>query len=256
MNDRLGIPPISKEAAATGVYMGSTYSYTPGRGAKTPGGKGTSAGATVSAQDVFVPTEEAWGGYGNLSPEVQRQMVQIMNAKAGSRPWNPEELKGLWSDGILMSNYIVRQTGERVSPVEALRRYYLGDGDGAAAARAAGTGGGGGGGGGGYSGPVTQTRLTDPKTAENLLDNSLKSYLGRAATKKERSAFLNALREYEMENPTVTTPVGQAGSITTGGASPTAFAEEFAAAQEGAAEYGAATTYFDSFLDAIKNPVG
>lgn len=243
LNDRFGIPRITQEAAEQGVYMGSKYGYQ--AGARNP----------VTTQDVFVATEDAWGGYMNLSPDLQNMMVNIMNVKAGSRPWNPEELRKLWSEGVLASNYIVRQTGQRVSPVEALRRYYLGDEEvpGMGQRR---TSGGGGGGGGGYSGPITQTRLTDPTTAENLLDTSLKNYLGRAATGKEKAEFVKALNRYEAQNPTVTTPMGPGSSVTTGGAQPTVFAEQFAQKQEGAAEYQAATTYLDAFLSAIKNPVG
>jgi hypothetical protein len=207
----------------------------------------------ISVTDRFIPTEDVWGGYASLPPEQVNTLIEIMNVKAGGRSWNPEELKGLWADGVLASNYAVRYAGERLSPLDALRRFYLYGEQvaGISEERRSGRGGG-----GGYSGPITQTRLTDPKTAEGLLDNSLKSYLGRAATGKEKSAFLKALNRYEAENPTVTTPVGPGGTVTTGGAAPTQFAEEFAQAQEGAAEYGAATTYFDAFLDAIKNPVG
>jgi hypothetical protein len=245
LNDRFGIPRLTQQQAQQGVYMGSKYGYQ--AGAKQ---------AVTVVSDEFVPTEQAWGGYMNLSPDAQNLMIRIMNVKAGSRPWNPEELRKLWSEGVLASNYIVRQTGQRVSPIEALRQYYLGDEEVPGLGKRRSSGGGGGGGGGGYSGPVTQTRLTDPTTAENLLDTSLKNYLGRSATGKEKQAFLKALNRYEIENPTVTTPVGPGGTVTTGGAQPTVFAEQFAQAQEGAAEYQAATTYLDSFLGALGNPVG
>lgn len=244
MNDRLGIPRITQGAAEQGVYMGSKYGYQAG------------AKQAVTVQDVFVPTEEAWGGYMALSPEMDDLMTRIMNVKAGSRPWNPEEKRKLWAEGVLASNFIVRQTGQRVSPLEALRDYYLGGKDVPGLGRRGSSGAGGSGGGGGYSGPVTQTRLTDPTTAESLLDTSLKNYLGRAATSKEKSEFLRALNRYEAENPTVTTPMGQGASVTTGGAQPTVFAEQFAQAQEGAAEYQVATTYLDAFLGALGNPVG
>ena len=247
LNSSLGLPPVSPSEAAGSVYMGSKYSYTPGAAGKG-GAPGTSAASTVGVEDVLIPQEEAWGGYAALPPQSSALLDRIMDAK---RPygWNQEERRGVWADGIMMSNSIVRQTGERVSPLEALRRTYLLEN------RSPGVGGGGGSG-GGYSGPVSQTRLTDPLTAKTMLDNSLKSYLGRAATKQEESAFLKALKSYEMENPTVVTPQGPGGSITTGGTQPTAFAEQFAQSQEGAAEYQAATTYFDSFLSALKNPVG
>lgn len=240
LNDRFGIPRITREAAGQGVYMGSKYGYQAG------------SDRPITTQDVFVPTEEAWGGYLNVSPEVDQLLTQIMNVKAGNRPWNPEEKRKLWSEGVIGANFVVRQTGQRVTPVEVLRDYYLRDenvlGMGKRRSSA--------GGGGGYSGPVTQTRLTDPTTAENLLDTSLKNYLGRAATGREKSEFVKALNRYEAQNPTVTTPMGPGGSVTTGGAQPTVFAEQFAQSQEGAAEYQAATTYLDAFLGSLGNPVG
>jgi hypothetical protein len=237
LNDRFGIPLITSEAATQGVYMGSKYGYQAG------------AAQPITVQDVFDPSQDIWGAYAALGEQENALLNRIMNAK---RPygWNEEEKKGVWSDGIMMSNYIVRKTGQRVSPLEALAKQYLGDNG------APGVGGGKDGKGGRYSGPVTQTRLTDPMTAEGLLNNSLRTYLGRAATNKEKSEFVRALNRYEMENPTVTTPMGQAATVTTGGAQPTQFAEQFAQAQEGAAEYAAATTYLDAFLGALRNPVG
>ena len=248
LNDALGLPRITPQAASQGVYMGSRYTYQAG------------SQAPVTREDTFVPTGDVWGAYASLSPEASKTLVQIMNAKAGKRSWNPEELKGLFSDGVLASNYIVSQTGEAVDPIEALARFYL-DGQEVPGMGQRDAGGGagagaGGAGGGGYSGPITQTRLTDTVTAESLLDKSLKDYLGRAATDKEKSAFVKSLNRYEAENPTVTTPTGPGGSVTTGGAQPSVFAEQYARGQEGAAEYGAATTYFDAFLGALKNPVG
>lgn len=248
LNDRFGIPRITPEAASQGTYLGSRYSYTPGSA------EGTSARATIAADDQFIGGTDIYAGYMTLPAEGQQILVDVLNAKRGVGNWGQQEMAGVWADGIAASRLIVSQTGQRVSPLEALRDFYIGNkkvpglGDKKKA--------GGGGGGGGYAGPVTQTRLTDPTTAESLLDTSLKNYLGRAATGKEKSEFLRALNRYEAENPTVTTPMGPGGSITTGGAQPTVFAEKFAQSQEGAAEYQAATTYLDSFLGALGNPVG
>lgn len=251
LNDRFGIPRVTAEAASQGVYMGSRYSYTPGAAA-TGEAKGTSGRATVGVDDQFIGGTDIYAGYMALPPEGQQILVDVLNAKRGVGNWGQQEMAGVWADGIAASRLIVSQTGQRVSPLEALRDFYIGNKKvpGLSGKKA------GGGGGGGYSGPVTQTRLTDPTTAESLLDTSLKNYLGRAATGKEKSEFLRALNRYEAENPTVTTPMGKGGSVTTGGAQPTVFAEKFAQAQEGAAEYGAATTYFDAFLGALGNPVG
>lgn len=241
LNDRFGIPRLTAEEASQGVYMGSKYGYQ--AGAKQP---------ITIISDEFVPMEEAWGGYASLSNEALRELSNILQIKAGTRNPNPEELKGLYADGILAANYITRNTGRRVTAIEALREFYVDKKDIYGLDREGKSGGGR----GGYSGPVTQTRLTDPTTAESLLDTSLKNYLGRAATKREKSEFLRALNQYEAENPTVTTPMGKGASVTTGGAQPTVFAEQFAQAQEGAAEYQAATTYLDAFLGALGNPVG
>lgn len=236
---------ISREAAASGIYMGSTYSYTPGSAS------GTSGAATVAAQDYFIPKEQAWAGYGALSPEANALLVEVMDAKAGTRNWNMEELKKTWSEGVMLTEYITAQTGQPVTVLDALRGFYLDPNGIAGFARKDGKGGS-----KAYTGPVTQVRLSDPMTAETLLDNSLKNYLGRSATNAEKANFLKALNAYERENPTVTTPSGPGYSITTGGAQPTAFAEEYAASQEGAAEFQAATTYLDAFLGSLGNPVG
>jgi hypothetical protein len=44
-------------------------------------------------------------------------------------------------------------------------------------------------------------------------------------------------------------------SQTRGGTDPYQFAEDYALAQEGSAEYQAATTYLDSFMSALDNPM-
>lgn len=237
INDYLGIPPISREKAQGNIYFGSTYGYQ--AGAENP--------ITITSE-TFIPKELTWGMYGSLPPESKALLVQIMDAKAGTRNWNDEELKKTWSEGILMSESIVSNTGQRISPLEALRNFYLNP-DGSPAQASGGRSGGGG------SGRSVQTRLTDPTSAEALIDKSLQGYLGRAATASEKSAFLKALNTYERENPTVSTTSGDY-TVTKGGAAPAQFAEEYARSQEGAAEFQAATTYFDSFLNALGNPVG
>jgi hypothetical protein len=69
-------------------------------------------------------------------------------------------------------------------------------------------------GGGAYRGPVTTvtTTITDPTTAEAVLDKFARETLGRALTKKETERYLSEYRQIEEENPqvTTTTPVGKA----------------------------------------------
>lgn len=68
--------------------------------------------------------------------------------------------------------------------------------------------------GGAYRGPVTTvtTTITDPTTAEAVLDKFARETLGRALTKKETERYLSEYRQIEEENPqvTTTTPVGKA----------------------------------------------
>lgn len=118
---------------------------------------------------------------------------------------------------------------------------------------------------GGYGGPfknVTRTvQLTDPGTANQVLNRALTSFLGRQSTVEEQRAFLKALNVQEKANPTVTTAVGnttRAGTTQsqtqTGGFNREDFSERFAKSQEGYAEYQTATTYLDAFTKALENP--
>lgn len=54
MSQALGTTPIDPSASAAGVYFGQRLSY-------TPGAPGTSAAATVTANDYFVDRQKAWG---------------------------------------------------------------------------------------------------------------------------------------------------------------------------------------------------
>jgi hypothetical protein len=83
-----------------------------------------------------------------------------------------------------------------------------------------------------------------------LIDTSLKAYLGRAATEDEISKFAAALRAEEQANPTVVTSSGGV-QTRTGGMDAQLFARDYAAQQEGYAEYQVATKYLDLFLGAL-----
>jgi hypothetical protein len=120
----------------------------------------------------------------------------------------------------------------------------------------------GGGGGGPFRTVNRQVALTDSGTARLVVNNALTRFLGREATDIEQRAFLKALNVQEKQNPTTTITEGNTSgrnttskSTTTGGFSRDNFAEKFAQSQEGYAEYQAATTYLDAFIDALENPM-
>lgn len=101
-------------------------------------------------------------------------------------------------------------------------------------------------------------KLTDESTARGLVDNALNQYLGRSATSKEQQAFMKALNIQEKQNPTITkqtTSRSEGGSstvsTTVGGFSPSTFASEYAAGQEGAGEFQAATSLLDAFIGSL-----
>lgn len=187
-----------------------------------------------------------------LSPQATQKIASDAQAWAGwSKPVPMQNLPGFWENMVNIAYQAQTQFGERISPLEAFDWYKRKFGK----IPAAGGAGGSGGGGGGPAAPTKRVNLTDPDTANQLVDAALEQYLGRRANDKESQAFRQALRRAEMRNPTEVDIQGDT-AITRGGINPQARAEEFAMAQEGAAEYQAATTYLDAFIQGIQNPVG
>jgi len=124
----------------------------------------------------------------------------------------------------------------------------------------AGSGGAGGGGGGPSHTVSTQesVNLSNPENARSFLDSALGQHLGRKPTLEEYKTFKNALNADERRNPSETISVNDSSSgrsntktMSTGGTSSQQFADEYAAGQEGAAEYQVATKYLDVFQKAI-----
>ena len=121
--------------------------------------------------------------------------------------------------------------------------------------------GGGGGGGGAFSTTTRAVSLSDAGTARMVLNSALSRYLGREATAAENRKFLSALNVQEKENPTITKAKGYSdgsgnttqSSTTTGGFNRDDYAIRFAQAQQGYAEYQAATTYLDAFANALES---
>jgi hypothetical protein len=104
--------------------------------------------------------------------------------------------------------------------------------------------------GGGGSGSSTVVNLTNPDDAKVFVDNALKTYLGRAATQEESDTFLSTLNKVERQNPIRSTP-----SSRSGGTNPQLVAQEFGRAQEGAAEFLAATQYTDWMMESVRSDV-
>ena len=92
--------------------------------------------------------------------------------------------------------------------------------------------------------------LTDPGTAETLIDQALQQYLGRRASNDEVLEFRKALRKAERGSPREADIEGDT-QITSGGFNPATFAQQYAEGMEGAAEYQAVTTFLDSFINSI-----
>ena len=127
-----------------------------------------------------------------------------------------------------------KSTGEAISPLEMARM---------AASWAKPKAGGGGGG-----GSSTVVNLTSPDDARVFVDNALKTYLGRAATKEESETFLSTLNRVERENPIVSTPTSRSG-----GANRELVAQEFGRSRDDAAEFLAATQYTDWMMEAVRS---
>lgn len=125
-----------------------------------------------------------------------------------------------------------------------------------------------------YTGPVTtnsttsDTTLTNPDTAHSILSNALSQHLGRTAKPGELDAFIKILHGREQQNPqtqqmtSTTTPNAathvndvQTSRTSQGGTDPAQLADQFAASQEGAAEY-TSTQFLDAFIANLKDPVG
>lgn len=159
------------------------------------------------------------------------------------------DMDSFWVKAVIAAQQRQIATGERVSPLEiydVTRKELL--------ARGAATSSGSGGGSGGGGGPTKAVNLTDPDTANTLLDQALAGVLGRAANKGERAEFNKALRKHELANPSESTDMGDT-RVQSGGSNPASFAATFARQQEGSAEFLAATSVVDTLLGSLKEQV-
>jgi len=235
----LGFPAVASQEL---VYMGR-----PDDGGPPPGNR---IEARQQQAMNMMPIAQAQAYYDFMSPAERKRLTKMTDDQYGYET-RPYQQQAFWMDLVSGAANNSTWLGKPITPWQYGEQRLSGrrrDGEAD-----------GGGGGGAYTGPVARVNLTDPDTASLLLDQSLQSVLGRQANAQERSKFMEALNAYEMKNPSITTPTmagGQAvGAVTSGGVNPQAFAQRFAQAQEGAAEYQVATTFLDAFMDALGNPV-
>lgn len=239
-----GAAGFSTAPAEAYVYMGPDYERMDLVAA--PVSKSPAAAdyqARRSALTAYRPVSVAVASFDMLTPQQRKQWADLSKSYIGYDA-SIERQRSLWESTTLRAAQLGQITQQPISAWQLLQQ----DAEYEAGRRTAK------GGGGAYTGPVTQVRLTDPDTAMALIDQSLQGALGRSASQKEKQRFMSALREYEMQNPTVTTG-DQTGSVTTGGSNAQVFAQRFAESQEGSAEFSAATTFLDAFLGALGNPV-
>lgn len=199
----------------------------------------------------------AKGSYFLQPQPVKDVYINIMNKNYGVGKWTPSQLNSLFVDSIENARIGFAMTGDTYTPdvyaAEIAQTNAINGLDAGGKALSSGSGG------GGVSSSVQKSvRLTDPSTARGLIDQALGNFLGRAADPQEQKAFLKALNVQERQNPTVTrqTTVSGGGSSsstssTVGGFNPSTFASEYAAGQEGAGEFQAATSLLDTFISSL-----
>lgn len=197
-----------------------------------------------------------YGRMGTQNP----QMQMLYEAVAEDMGHNKSG-SGVFQDMVDQSAYLstdgVRKTPDQLLLEVAYQRGILGENGQFKAP-----------GGSGSGGPKTTTStsrsvsLTDNDTAHAVLDQALSTYLGRRASEDELSSFVNSLHKHERKNARVTTTTATTGggstsssSVTRGGSNSQQYAVDYARAQEGSAEYQAATDFMDEFISAIKNPM-
>lgn len=191
--------------------------------------------ATWPTLSQFVNT-----GFANMSDRMAKEVFGKMDKYYARGGWGIEYVQGFLEKAAKISAASVLK-GEPVAVVDALDNLLR-------QAQEAGltpTGGK-----GKAAKPTKAVKLTDPQTAETLVDQALQQYLGRKASDQEIKAFRKALGAAEREAPTEVDVQGDT-AITKGGFNPTVFAQQYAEGMEGAAEYQAATTFLDAFIGAI-----
>lgn len=250
---------VTKSGAPIKTYNFSTTKYRP---PTTPlQQRYTSNAPTMPAErsvwwsdeqgtENYIPTTDAYNLYALMGTDARAKMFKTMDAFYGKGVWNEGWVPKFWGRAVNVASTALTLQNRKLNPLDAFDMLVRD----AAAAGVGPDGAGSGGGKGGGKAALPTVNLTDPGTARTIVNQALQGYLGRKALPDEEEKFMAALRRQEMKNPSKVT-VKNGMAVQSGGFNPQAFAEDFAQAQEGSAEYAAATTLLDSFISSLANPV-
>lgn len=193
----------------------------------------------IMQKDMWATKSDAMRQYYMLPIETKKQLGEL------ARTLNTSD-QNAWNSAVEAAS-VRLFNGERVTPMQALQM-AVSDGIKAGTLTA---------GGGGGATSQTVVNLASESDARALVNDALKTHLGRTATAQEQAAFYAALNKAERANPTISTQSGGnfQQQMSKGGLNEQQFAAEWGAAQEGAGEHAAATTYLDAFLQSLANPV-
>lgn len=220
------------------VYLGEEFSERQITTGEPPGRT-----YTVSPFDPnqIVTKDAAYTAFWRLQPG-QKQEVYDLVAQFDGKPPTEGRANSVWRTVVgYAGETFGADPNDPMSVMDILRQQAAA----AAALRAqTGTTGGGGGGVSGYSRVVSFTSKSD---AEYLVNETLKSYLGRAATDEEKETFYKTLRAQQKEAPTIVTPTTREE----GGVNVQGLAQEFARSRPEAAERQASGQFMDWFMEKI-----
>ena len=188
------------------------------------------------------PLSQVKNAYAFLSPRAAKKFNSQLD-KLFPYGWQPGWVRTQWEEASNLAAQATAQ-GEKIAPLDVFDNLIKNSAAAAVASR------GGGGGGGGPAAPTKTINLTDPGTAETLVDQALQGYLGRRASNKEIMEFRKALTRAEKGAPSEVNVSGDTATRS-GGFNPATFAQQYAEGVEGAAEYQTATTFLDSFIGAL-----
>jgi hypothetical protein len=248
-NANKGLAPLNAgtTAANNGADISNAYIYNDASTVPmwAKDGRPTLSNDVTSAKNSFFMQPQS----------VHDVYTQIMNKNYGVGGWTKAQQEALFSESVGRAAIGFSMTGDAYTPdvyAAELAQDNAANGlDAGGKVLSAGSG--------GVSSSVQKSvKLTDPSTARGLIDQALGNFLGRAADPQEQKAFLKALNVQERRNPTVTrqTTVSGGGSSsstsnTVGGFNASTFASEYAAGQEGAGEFQAATSLLDTFISSL-----
>jgi hypothetical protein len=232
---RVGYPTLVGVSNGSPAYVGSTLDQNAGA-------------STAQYEELLAP-----GSYIKFADDPVRELLIKLLGK------NEEKYDGLFRSAAEQAAYLTWKTGKPVSIEDVLSGNAPGVSPGDLVNKA-----------GSDNGYGTKTNSYTNKTvslsnrgeANRIVDAALTTALGRRATQAEQAQFLGLLNQNQRANPeiqtqnsTVTTSEGGTSSSysTTqkGGFDAQNFGDQYARAQDGYAEYQAATTYMDAFAQTL-----